>query len=187
VPKTNEGLVRELTVGEVAARSGVPVSTLHFYEVKGLIYSRRSEGNQRRYARDVLRRVAVIKVAQNTGMPLAAIRHALKSLPRERTPTTDDWRSLSAAWRADLTDRISRLTRLRDQLDGCIGCGCLSLGVCPLRNPWDKLGRQGPGPRLLDPSQWSESGGKSKVTLKSKSNVKSKPKSKPGPKAQIEK
>jgi MerR family redox-sensitive transcriptional activator SoxR len=151
-PKTDPpGFHRELTVGEVAARSGVAVSTLHFYESKGLIKSWRNAGNQRRYAREVLRRVAVIKVAQRTGIPLASIRKALKALPGERTPTAGDWKSLSAAWRAELNDRIDRLTRLRDQLDGCIGCGCLSLGVCPLRNPWDKLSAQGPGPRLLDP------------------------------------
>jgi MerR family redox-sensitive transcriptional activator SoxR len=142
---------RELTVGQVAARSGVAVSTLHFYESKGLIRSWRNRGNQRRYAREVLRRVAIIKVAQRTGIPLASIRRALKALPGERTPTADDWRKMSATWREELDDRIARLTRLRDQLNGCIGCGCLSLGVCPLRNPWDKLAEQGPGPRLLDP------------------------------------
>ncbi len=143
---------KELTVGEVAARSGVSVATLHFYEAKRLIKSWRNSGNQRRYAREVLRRVAVIKVAQRTGMSLASIRKALNSLPKERTPTADDWKKLSATWRNDLSDRITRLTNLRDQLDDCIGCGCLSLGVCPLRNPWDKLSEQGPGPRLLDPS-----------------------------------
>jgi MerR family transcriptional regulator, redox-sensitive transcriptional activator SoxR len=142
---------RELSVGEVAARSGVAVSTLHFYESKGLIKSWRNRGNQRRYARDVLRRVALIKVAQRTGISLAAICRALKTLPGERTPTADDWKKLSGAWRADLNDRIDRLTRLRDQLDGCIGCGCLSLDACPLRNPWDRLSEQGPGARLLDP------------------------------------
>lgn len=142
----------ELTVGEVARRSGVAVSTLHFYETKGLIRSWRNAGNQRRYAREVLRRVAVIKVAQRTGMPLVAIRKALKALPGERTPTEQDWKKLSAAWRTELNDRIDRLARLRDQLDGCIGCGCLSLGVCPLRNPRDMLGAQGPGPRILDPN-----------------------------------
>lgn len=144
-------LHRELTVGQVAARSGVAVSALHFYESQGLIKSWRNAGNQRRYPREVLRRVAVIKVAQRTGIPLAAIRQALKSLPRERTPTTADWKKLSAAWRSDLNHRIDTLTRLRDQLTGCIGCGCLSLGVCPLRNPADTLAKQGPGPRLLDP------------------------------------
>jgi MerR family redox-sensitive transcriptional activator SoxR len=142
---------QELRVGEVAARSGVAVSTIHFYESKGLIKSWRNRGNQRRYPREVLRRIAVIKVAQRTGIPLTSIRKALKALPGERTPTADDWKRISAAWRVELTDRIERLTRLRQQLDGCIGCGCLSLGVCPLRNPWDKLSEQGPGPRLLDP------------------------------------
>lgn len=145
------GPKRELTVGEVARRSGVAVSALHFYESKGLIRSWRNAGNQRRYARDVLRRVALIKVAQRTGIPLLAIRKALKTLPGERTPTGEDWTKLSVGWRAELNDRIERLARLRDQLDGCIGCGCLSLGICPLRNPHDNLGKQGPGPRILDP------------------------------------
>jgi MerR family transcriptional regulator, redox-sensitive transcriptional activator SoxR len=139
-PQSRPAFRRELTVGEVARRSGVAVSTLHFYEAKGLISSWRNRGNQRRYAREVLRRVALIKVAQRTGISLQSIRKALQSLPRQRTPTAQDWKNLSAAW------------RLRDQLDGCIGCGCLSLGVCPLRNPHDQLARQGPGPRLLDPS-----------------------------------
>jgi MerR family redox-sensitive transcriptional activator SoxR len=142
---------KALTVGEVAARAGVAVSTLHFYEAQGLIKSWRNTGNQRRYAREVLRRVAVIKVAQRTGIPLAEIREALATLPDNRTPTAEDWERLSTRWRAHLNDRIDRLTRLRDQLDGCIGCGCLSLQSCPLRNPWDKLAAQGPGPRLLDP------------------------------------
>jgi MerR family transcriptional regulator, redox-sensitive transcriptional activator SoxR len=145
------GLLHELTVGEAAARSGVAVSTLHFYESAGLIKSRRNEGNQRRYPREVLRRIAVIRVAQRTGISLASIREAMHALPERRTPTTEDWRKLSARWRGELNDRIERLIRLRDQLDGCIGCGCLSLEACPLRNPWDKLSEQGPGPRLLDP------------------------------------
>jgi MerR family redox-sensitive transcriptional activator SoxR len=141
----------QLTVGEVARRSGVAVSTLHFYEAKGLIRSWRTHGNQRRYAREVLRRVAIIRVAQRTGMELEAIRSALKALPRERTPSVADWKKLSASWKSELTSRIERLTRLRDQLDGCIGCGCLSMEACPLRNPWDRLAKQGPGPRLLEP------------------------------------
>jgi MerR family redox-sensitive transcriptional activator SoxR len=143
---------RELTVGEVAARSGVAVSTLHFYENKGLIRSSRNQGNQRRYPREVLRRIAIIKVAQRTGIPLAEIRKALSALPEGRTPTAADWSRLSAQWKADLDDRIDRLTRLRDQLTDCIGCGCLSTAACPLRNPWDELSEQGPGPRLLDPT-----------------------------------
>lgn len=142
---------KELSVGEVAARSGVAVSTLHFYEAQGLINGWRNSGNHRRYARDVLRRVAIIKVAQRAGIPLATIREALQSLPEGRTPTAADWARLSASWRVELDGRIQRLTRLRDQLDGCIGCGCLSLNACPLRNPWDKLSDEGPGPRLLDP------------------------------------
>jgi MerR family transcriptional regulator, redox-sensitive transcriptional activator SoxR len=141
----------DLSVGEMAARAGVAVSTLHFYEAEGLIKSWRNQGNQRRYAREVLRRVAVIRVAQRAGISLAAIRDALKALPNERTPNAEDWSRLSARWRADLDQRIKRLTGLRDQLDGCIGCGCLSMGVCPLRNPWDELGKEGPGARLLDP------------------------------------
>jgi|SRR5680860_925002 len=142
----------ELTVGEVAARSGVAVSAIHFYESKGLIKSWRNPGNQRRYPREVLRRVAVIKVAQRVGIPLVSIREALSILPEERTPTAADWRKLSATWKAELNDRIARLTQLRDQLNRCIGCGCLSLKDCPLRNPWDELSEQGPGPRLLDPA-----------------------------------
>jgi MerR family transcriptional regulator, redox-sensitive transcriptional activator SoxR len=142
---------KQLTVGEVARRSGVAVSTLHFYEAKGLIQSFRTSGNQRRYAREVLRRVAIIRVAQRTGMELEGIRKALKSLPRERTPNTQDWKKLSANWKNELNERIERLTRLRDQLDGCIGCGCLSMEACPLRNPWDRLAKDGPGPRLLEP------------------------------------
>ncbi len=138
-----------LSVGEVATRSGVAVSALHFYERQGLIASVRNTGNQRRYSRDVLRRVAVIRAAQATGIPLADIAQALASLPDGRTPTAADWRRLSARWREDLDRRIAQLTRLRDNLDGCIGCGCLSLKACPLRNPGDRLAAQGPGSRLL--------------------------------------
>lgn len=149
---------QELSVGEVAARSGVAVSTLHYYETLGLIKSRRSRGNQRRYPRGILRRVAVIKVAQRTGIPLADIRAALAALPQGRVPTAADWRKLSARWKADLDARIACLTGLRDQLAGCIGCGCLSLKECPLRNPRDQLGRDGSGPRLLGPAAGDEPG-----------------------------
>ncbi|MFT4003617.1 MAG: redox-sensitive transcriptional activator SoxR [Rhizobium sp.] len=144
---------RLLTVGEVAARSGVAVSALHFYEAKGLIESHRSRGNQRRYSREVLRRVAVIKVAQRVGIPLAEVQAALEALPQGRTPTAADWKGLSELWKSDLDARIERLQGLRDQLDSCIGCGCLSLGNCPLRNPWDRLSEEGAGPRLLDPEK----------------------------------
>lgn len=141
-----------LTVGEVARRSGVAVSALHFYEAKGLIRSARSKGNQRRYPREVLRRVAVIKAAQRLGVPLASIHEALATLPKGRTPTAGDWRRLSRKWKAELDARIERLTQLRDRLDQCIGCGCLSIESCWLRNPYDKLARQGPGARLLGPA-----------------------------------
>jgi len=140
---------RLLTVGEVAARSGVAVSALHFYEARGLIASARDAGNRRRYPRAVLRRVAVIKAAQRTGVPLAEIRAALEGLPAGRPVTSADWRRLSARWRAELDARIAQLTALRDQLDGCIGCGCLSLGACPLRNPGDAVAAEGPGARFL--------------------------------------
>lgn len=140
---------RQLTVGEVARRSGVPVSTLHFYEAKGLVHSVRSSGQQRRYGRDVLRRVAVIKVAQRIGIPLAAIAEALATLPEGRTPTAADWARLSRQWRGELDARIAQLTRLRDQLDDCIGCGCLSIEACRLRNPMDSLSDRGSGPQLL--------------------------------------
>jgi MerR family transcriptional regulator, redox-sensitive transcriptional activator SoxR len=139
----------ELTVGQVAERSGVAVSTLHFYEAQGLISSRRTAGNQRRYPREVLRRVAFIRVSQGVGIPLRRIKAALDQLPDGRTPTRGDWERLSGAWRDDLDDQIGRLQRLRDNLSGCIGCGCLSLGLCKLMNPDDILGRQGPGPRNL--------------------------------------
>jgi MerR family redox-sensitive transcriptional activator SoxR len=142
---------RSLSVGEVAKRSGVAVSALHFYEAKGLIQSWRTQGNQRRYPRDVLRRVAVIKVAQRCGIPLAEIRDALAALPKSRAPSVADWRRLSSRWHEHLDERIQRLTGLRDQLTGCIGCGCLSIEACPLRNPSDVLSKEGPGPRLLDP------------------------------------
>ncbi|HEY6631950.1 MAG TPA: redox-sensitive transcriptional activator SoxR [Rhizobiaceae bacterium] len=143
---------KELSVGEVARRAGVAVSALHFYETRGLIRSNRTGGNQRRYGRDVLRRIAVIRVAQEVGVPLAEIAAALDSLPEGRTPTRDDWARLSTAWRDDLDRRIEQLTRLRDGLTDCIGCGCMSIDTCPLRNPGDRMARQGPGARRLLPS-----------------------------------
>jgi MerR family redox-sensitive transcriptional activator SoxR len=151
-PPLPDGVAGELSVGEVAKRSGVAVSTLHFYEAEGLIQSWRNKGNQRRYSRDVLRRVAVIKVAQRTGIPLASIRKALASLPNARTPNAQDWARLSAKWAAELDERIAQLTRLRNDMAGCIGCGCLSLGTCPLRNERDRLAKMGPGPHFREDS-----------------------------------
>jgi len=139
----------ELTVGQVADRSGVTVSALHFYEAEGLIHSTRTAGNQRRFPREVLRRVSFIRASQAVGIPLRRIKDALDRLPDSRTPTRRDWERLSAAWRDDLDQRIIGLQHLRDRLSGCIGCGCLSLGLCKLVNPDDQLGRQGPGPRNL--------------------------------------
>ncbi|MGC4756535.1 redox-sensitive transcriptional activator SoxR [Micromonospora trifolii] len=139
----------ELTVGQVADRSGVAISALHFYERKGLIRSTRTVSNQRRYSRDTLRRVAFIRASQHVGISLTAIREALDQLPSERTPTPDDWARLSAAWRTELDARIAQLQALRDDLSDCIGCGCLSLRACHLTNPRDVLGREGSGPRRL--------------------------------------
>jgi MerR family redox-sensitive transcriptional activator SoxR len=139
----------ELTVGQAAERSGVAVSALHFYERQRLISSRRTSGNQRRYRRDVLRRVALIRVAQRVGIPLADIRAALDELPGGRTPTRADWERLSTHWQAELDERIRRLGQLRDAFADCIGCGCLSIDRCALANPGDALGRDGPGPRRL--------------------------------------
>lgn len=142
----------ELGVGQLAKRSGVAVSTLHFYESKGLIHSWRTAGNQRRYSRDTLRRVAVIRAAQRVGMPLASIAEALATLPDRRTPTRADWARMSARWRGELDARIAQLTALRDTLDDCIGCGCLSIDRCRLANPADVLAGQGEGPRRWAPT-----------------------------------
>jgi len=136
---TAEELDRPLSAGQVAARSGVAVST-----------GWRSAGNQRRYSRDVLRRVAIIKIAQRLGLPLSMIKRAIDSLPGGRTPTAKDWRRLSVEWRKELDRRIALLRRLRGQLDSCIGCGRLSLKVCHLRNPGDAVSDQGSGPLLME-------------------------------------
>lgn len=141
----------ELTVGELARRAGVAVSALHFYEAEGLIRSRRTAGNQRRYPRGVLRRIAIIKVAQRAGVPLREIAEVLGALPGDRPPTAADWARMSRRWKDDLDGRIAQLTALRDQLQDCIGCGCLSLNDCPLRNPADRLAKQGVGPVLIAP------------------------------------
>ncbi|MGW9404335.1 redox-sensitive transcriptional activator SoxR [Arthrobacter sp. NPDC055585] len=143
--------LEELTVGQVAQRSGVAVSALHFYERQGLIRSRRTGGNQRRFDRSVLRRVAVIRAAQRAGIPLSHIASVFAELPEDGIPDQEDWRRLSAAWRTELDDRISQLEALRDRLGGCIGCGCLSLAECSFVNPDDASGRGFRGARLLEP------------------------------------
>ncbi|CUX57907.1 redox-sensitive transcriptional activator SoxR [Agrobacterium tumefaciens] len=145
----NTILKHSLTVGEVARRSGVAVSTVHFYEAKGLIEGWRTSGNQRRYHRAVLRRIAIIRIAQRAGIQLGIIRDAMADLPQDRVATAADWRRFSQSWREMLQLRINSLIMLRDQLTGCIGCGCLSLDDCPLQNPNDVLADDGAGPRRL--------------------------------------
>jgi MerR family redox-sensitive transcriptional activator SoxR len=142
---------KDLAVGELARRAGVAVSTVHFYQAKGLIHGWRNAGNQRRFPRGALRRIAFIRVAQRGGISLAQIRDMLATLPSDRPPDHEDWAYLATRWRADVEERIRRLTQLLDRFDDCIGCGCLSLSVCPLRNPEDRLGEQGAGPRRLEP------------------------------------
>lgn len=141
-----------LSVGELAARGGVAVSALHYYETRGLIHSQRSSGNQRRYARAQLRRVAFIRAAQQLGLGLGEIAEALAGLPEQRTPTKADWARLSSRWRAQLDERIAALQALRDKLDGCIGCGCLSLKACALYNPADACAARGSGAQRLGPA-----------------------------------
>lgn len=142
--------VRELSVGFVAKRAGIKVSALHFYEQKGLIFSRRNQGNQRRYHPEVLRRISVIKAAQKMGVSLERIKTAFASLPKNRTPTKEDWQTLSNQWQQDLNQQIQYLTNLKDLLTGCIGCGCLSMQHCPIYNPDDKLAEKGSGPVILE-------------------------------------
>jgi MerR family redox-sensitive transcriptional activator SoxR len=141
----------QITIGELSERSGVATSALRFYEELGLIASRRTTGNQRRYERSTLRRVAFIRTAQRVGLTLDEIADALSTLPEQRTPTKADWARLSRSWRPRLDDQIRRIELLRDRLDGCIGCGCLSLRTCTLINPGDVLAGEGPGPVRLEP------------------------------------
>ena len=138
-----------LSVGRVAQRTGLPISTLHFYERKGLIASERNAANHRVYRRNVLRRVTVIKIAQSAGVPLGEIAAALADLPHDTTPDTDDWARISEVWHDDLSRRIDALTALRDKMAKCIGCGCLSVKTCPLYNADDHLSSEGPGARLI--------------------------------------
>jgi len=140
----------ELTIGEVAARSGAAPSALRFYEAEGLIASRRTDGNQRRYERASLRRIAFIRAGRAAGIPLEQIRVALRTLPADRTPTRRDWERLSRAWRDDLDRRISTLEALRNRLTTCIGCGCLSLDSCTLFNPDDEAAELGAGAHYLE-------------------------------------
>ncbi|ACQ78999.1 transcriptional regulator, MerR family [Beutenbergia cavernae DSM 12333] len=140
----------DISVGELSRRSGVAVSALHFYESRGLIHAERTAGNQRRYHRSTLRRVAFIRISQRVGLSLARIAEALADLPEDRAPTKRDWERLSRHWRSDLDARIEQLQRLRDDLTDCIGCGCLSLGSCALANRADELGQEGPGARRID-------------------------------------
>jgi MerR family redox-sensitive transcriptional activator SoxR len=140
-----------LTIGEVASRAGVATSALRFYEREGLVDSVRSGGGQRRYERDVLRRIAFIRAAQRVGLSLDEIRASLASLPDNRTPTANDWAKLSRSWRPLLDARIAELERVRDNLSNCIGCGCLSLKTCALSNPDDVAAEYGAGPVWLFP------------------------------------
>ncbi|MGY0215872.1 redox-sensitive transcriptional activator SoxR [Endozoicomonadaceae bacterium StTr2] len=140
---------RSLTIGETVERSGVAASALRFYESRGLIHSYRTNGNQRRFHSSMLRRIAVIQVAQKLGMTLEEIKQALSTLPDNRTPTKRDWDKLATQWRKQMDDRISRLEDLRDNLSSCIGCGCLSMQQCRLVNPEDILQEEGSGPRQL--------------------------------------
>jgi len=140
-----------LTIGEVAERTGVAPSALRYYEDRGLLAAVRTEGNQRRYPRAVLRRVAVIRTAQQLGRSLDEIADALAPLPQDAAPTAAQWADVATAWATRLDEQIAALVALRDQLDRCIGCGCLSLTDCWIRNPGDRVGAEGPGPRLLPP------------------------------------
>jgi MerR family transcriptional regulator, redox-sensitive transcriptional activator SoxR len=140
---------KELTVGQLSERSGAAVSALHFYERQGLITSRRTSGNQRRYRRDTLRIVALIRIAQRVGIPLAEVAEVLEQLPDRRVPTRRDWARLSRCWQDALDKRIRGLEQLRNDFTDCIGCGCLSIDRCKLANPYDQLHQQGPGPRRL--------------------------------------
>jgi MerR family redox-sensitive transcriptional activator SoxR len=139
----------DLTIGALSDRTGVATSALRFYEGEGLIHSTRSSGGQRRYTRETLRRVSFIRVAQQVGLSLDEIRAAMASLPDNRTPTEKDWKRLSTSWRPRIDAQIRLLERLRDRLDGCIGCGCLSLRFCRLLNPNDQAALRGPGPRYV--------------------------------------
>jgi len=147
----------ELTIGELAERSGVAPSALRFYETEGLISARRTDGNQRRYERAVLRRVALVQAGRAAGIPLAAVRAALTTLPSHRTPSRRDWERLSRGWAEDLDRRIATLEAIRNRLTTCIGCGCLSIDRCSLLNPDDEAGELGSGAHYLERESRRES------------------------------
>lgn len=140
----------KLTIGELSFRSGVATSALRFYEARGLIGAHRTSGNQRRYDRPTLRRVALIQAGRAAGIPLEEIRATLETLPSQRTPTRRDWERLSRGWRADIDLRIATLQALRNRLTTCIGCGCLSIDRCSLLNPDDEAATVGPGAHYLE-------------------------------------
>ncbi|CAN5780959.1 redox-sensitive transcriptional activator SoxR [soil metagenome] len=141
--------MEHLTIGDLAKRSGVAASALRFYETRGLIASDRTDGNQRRYLRSTLRRVALVRAGQEVGLTLGEIAEALDTLPHDSTPTRRDWERLSRSWRARLDQQIEELQALRDELTDCIGCGCLSLSSCAIFNPADTAADRGSGPRYL--------------------------------------
>lgn len=145
-----------LTIGELAERAGVATSAIRFYESRHLIHAERTSGNQRRYPKHTLRRVAFIRTAQRIGLSLDEIAEALATLPENRTPNKADWTKLSKAWRSRLDEQIERIERLRDKLDGCVGCGCLSLKTCSLQNPHDEVAERGPGAVFLQPSRTAD-------------------------------
>lgn len=147
----------EMSVGEVAKRAGVKVSALHFYEQKGLIHSWRNQGNQRRYHRSVLRRIAVIKAAQEVGLTLEEIVHSLEQLPKHQAPNREQWDRMASGWKEMLEHRILQLKALQDDLGGCIGCGCLSMESCAIYNPQDIRAETFKGKTLLtNPEEWSQ-------------------------------
>lgn len=148
--------MKTMTIGELAERAGVATSAIRFYESRGLLHAERTTGNQRRYPQHTLRRVGFIKAAQRVGLTLDEIGEAMALLPDGRTPTKADWARLSRTWRSRLDDQIRRIELLRDRLDGCIGCGCLSLQSCSLNNPGDWMASLGPGPVSLEPRASSQ-------------------------------
>ena len=154
MPAANESTARPeelLSVGEMSRRTGVPVSALHYYERLDLIASQRTAGNQRRYPRYMLRRVALISVAKRLGIPLSEVAEHFQTLPDDRMPSLRDWTRLNKRWRAQLRERQLELERLQSEMDQCIGCGCISLNHCLVINPGDTLAAEGPGARRLLP------------------------------------